>query len=94
MAQCDVQSLMTEAKCFTCLSPGMWQALELALLCDLIEKINNIGTVTKEIFSGNGDPNGVITPQVTDAIYRQLDSLPVGMIWTWQGAGPWIAPDF
>ncbi len=42
MATCDVQAVMTEAKCFTCLTPGMWAALELALLCDLIEKINQL----------------------------------------------------
>lgn len=83
---------MTEAKCFSCLTPGMWQAIELALLCDLIEKINNIGEATKEIFSGNGDPTGVVVPQVTDAIYRQLDSVPAGLVWTWKDSGPWSAP--
>ena len=50
------------------------------------------GGANKEIFSGNGDPTGVVVPLVTDAIYRQLDSVPAGQIWTWQGAGPWTAP--
>lgn len=49
-------------------------------------------SANKEIFSGNGDPTGVVLPLVTDALYRQLDSVPVGLIWTWQGAGPWVAP--
>ena len=43
----------------------------------------------KEIYSGNGDPNGVITPIMSDAQYFQKDSVPPNQVWIWQG-GVWI----
>lgn len=92
MAQCNVDALIADAACFACQPLGIQQLLELQLLCEILNSAGGGGLNGKEIFSGNGDPNGVITPGVTDAIYRQLDSLPAGLIWTWQGAGPWIAP--
>jgi len=36
MAQCNVNDLMRDASCFTCLSPGIWQVLELQLLCNIL----------------------------------------------------------
>ena len=37
MAQCDVQTLMDEAKCYvSCLTPGQMQIIKLQLLCNLI----------------------------------------------------------
>lgn len=37
MAQCDVQTLMNEAKCYvSCLTPGQMQIIKLQLLCNLI----------------------------------------------------------
>lgn len=36
MAECDVQTLMTEAKCFLCLTPGQMQVAKLAILCDIL----------------------------------------------------------
>lgn len=50
------------------------------------------GGANKELFSGDGDPTGVVVPLVTDALYRQLDSTPAGLVWTWKDAGPWTAP--
>lgn len=63
-----------------------------------LQKINDLlgggsssggGTALKEIFSGNGDPNGIITPIVADAEYFQKDSVPPNQVWIWQG-GVWI----
>ncbi len=45
----------------------------------------------KEIYSGNGDPTGIVIPIMTDALYRQLDSVPAGLVWTWRN-GAWTAP--
>ncbi len=92
MATCSTSDLLADAACFTCLSTGVLQVLELQLLCEISSTLTG-GGVGKEIFSGNGSPQGVVVPTVTDALYRQLDSLPVGLIWTWQGTGPWIAPE-
>lgn len=36
MAQCDIDALMANAKCFTCLTPGQQDILKLALLCNVI----------------------------------------------------------
>jgi hypothetical protein len=36
MAQCNVQSLLSNAGCFNCLSPGEWDVLELQLLCEIL----------------------------------------------------------
>lgn len=36
MAECNVQELMEEAKCFMCLTPGQMQMAKLQLLCDAI----------------------------------------------------------
>lgn len=37
----------------------------------------------KEVYSGHGDPNGVIAPANTaqDAVYNDLDSPGVGWVW-------------
>ncbi len=45
----------------------------------------------KEIYRGNGDPTGIVIPLMTDALYRQLDSVPAGLVWTWDGTS-WTAP--
>lgn len=86
---------MREAKCFECLTPGMWQAIELALLCDLIERINNLANVTKpQVFSGhyNGFQPTTPTPDatVTAALNYDLDA-PFQM-WRWDSvAQSWTA---
>lgn len=36
MATCNVQTLLNNAKCFACLSPGEWEILELQLLCEIM----------------------------------------------------------
>lgn len=36
MAQCNVQSLLSNSQCFGCLSPGEWDIIELQLLCEIL----------------------------------------------------------
>ena len=85
---CDSQTLINDARCLDqCIPDSEKMAVLINLACQIVQ-----GSGDKEIFSGNGDPTGVITPVATDAIYRQLDSLPAGLIWTWVSPGPWIAP--
>lgn len=89
---CDAAELIDGAACIdNCIPDGMKNAALIYLACQIANGGAG-GIVGKQIFSGNGDPNGVITPTVTDAFYRQLDSDPVGLLWTWQGSGPWIGP--
>ncbi len=38
---CDLQSLLSNGACFSCLSPGQWEDVRLALLC---RKVNGVTT--------------------------------------------------
>lgn len=60
MAQCDVNSLFANAKCFACLSPGEWQILELQLLCEILA-VSGAGGSTQQVYQNAGNPNGVVT---------------------------------
>ena len=40
MAACNVQTLMRDASCFTCVPPGFFQPLKLALLCQWLHTLN------------------------------------------------------
>ena len=76
MAQCDVQALMDTAKCFSCLPPGIQKALELQLLCELLNKINNIPTPEdlQEVFVGHyGNVAPPIVPPLNRGIAKDLD---------------------
>jgi len=37
----------------------------------------------QQVFSGNGSPEGVVTPTGDEAFYVQKDSVPAGLIWSW-----------
>jgi hypothetical protein len=57
MAQCNVQTLLKNAACFACLSPGEWEILELQLLCEIQ---NSSGGTGSGAVCGNytgGQPN-------------------------------------
>lgn len=88
MATCNVQALMDQAACFACLPAGIQQAIELQLLCEILNSAGGGGLNGKEIFSGNGDPTGVVFPAVSDALYYQKDSVPPGVIWEYHD-GAW-----
>lgn len=38
MAKCDVQTLIANAACFQCLTPGMWDLLIIQLYCEILKK--------------------------------------------------------
>jgi hypothetical protein len=56
MTGCDVQTLLTEGKCFSgaCLTPDQQRIIIMQLLCEIVQ--NGTGT---NIYSGIGNPNGV-----------------------------------
>lgn len=75
---------MREAKCFECLTPGMWQALELALLCDLLEKIQDLidNAGVQQVFPGHyGAAAPAFTPPKAYAVAPDLD--PPNVLWVW-----------
>lgn len=84
MAQCDVQALMDTAKCFACLPPGLQKALELQLLCELLDRINNVPTPVdlQEVFPGHyGNVAPPIVPPQNRGIAPDLDE--PFEIWIW-----------
>lgn len=64
MAQCSPQDLMNEASCFTCLSPGIWQVLELQLLCNIVNAGGGGGGGTGQVLI---DATGAPPPDPTKA---------------------------
>lgn len=72
MATCDVQTLLTSAACFDCLSPGLKRALELQLLCEILNSGGGgggSGTVTSvSVATANGFSGTVANPTTTPAI--------------------------
>ncbi len=89
---CDSADLLEGARCISeCIPEGMQEAVLIYLACQLVNNGGG-GSGDKEIFHGTGDPTGVVVPTGTDAIYRQTDSIPAGLIWTWEDSGPWVAP--
>lgn len=44
MATCDVEQLMADGRCFTCLEPKQMQAVLLQLLCELEANVTTVAT--------------------------------------------------
>jgi len=60
MATCNFQSLLANAACFNCLSPGQWEILELQLLCEILNAGGTGGSGSNNLQDGNyggGQPN-------------------------------------
>ena len=72
---CNKATLLSDAitNGFTGVEPNVWNALVLQLLCE-IQVGGGVGG-SQEVYEGNGDPNGVVTPAdpTKPAIYNQLD---------------------
>jgi hypothetical protein len=89
MATCNVQTLLRNAACFGCLSPGEWDILELQLLCEILNASSG-GATIQVISSADLNPNtAAILPanQALGAIWYQTPSLGSGSnVWTWDTA--------
>lgn len=72
MATCNTSSLLTSAKCFSCLSKKELQAVIAQLLCNISG--GGAASPLTQVFSGHGDPTGVVTPTATAAIYFDEDT--------------------
>jgi hypothetical protein len=80
----DPQTLLAQAKCYTCLGITLAEALQLALLAQIA---SSGGTVVTggNVISGHGSPIGVLFPTTTVAIYLDEDT---GAQYNWYG-GAW-----
>lgn len=62
MATCNVQTLIKNASCFACLSPGEWEVLELQLLCEILGASAAPATFTSGLFDLSNIDNDIIIP--------------------------------
>ena len=69
----DPQTLFTQAKCYLCLGITMAEALQLALLAQIVDNGGGGGGGIS-VLSGSGSPVGVITPTTDAAIYFDEDT--------------------
>lgn len=86
MASCDVTTLLSEANCYNCLTNRQLQLIQTSLLCNIFAEGGGGGGGGQEVYDGNGDPNGAVTPIINSnpAVYYNLD-VP-GEIWYWSTA--------
>ena len=64
--QCDVQSLLDDARCFATLNPSLRSAVALALWCDVAEGISNISS---------GNP---FLQNIDDSLWYQFNATELG----------------
>lgn len=77
MATCNVQSLLDEASCFACLSPGVLQVIELQLLCEILNQFQGGGGggIGQEVFVGHyGAAPPVFVAPLNRGIAYDLDA--------------------
>jgi hypothetical protein len=59
---CDVQTLITDAACLTCIPPGMQSLVNTALLCNIASAISAATGAAGQVTCGNGAPSTAPTP--------------------------------
>lgn len=83
MATCNVNDLLADAACFSCLSPGILQIIELQLLCEIssIVSSGDLQEVFPGHYGGGAGPGPAFVPGSNHAIGPDLDApFP---IWVW-----------
>jgi len=56
MAQCNIQTLLNNAACFANLPPGMWDVIELQLLCEILNAGGGGGSGAPDYIAYAGPP--------------------------------------
>ncbi len=81
MPDCTPSGLANLAKCF-CFDIKTQLAVQTYLLCQILAR----GGAAIQVYSGTGDPNGVLTPEDTAIanLYIQTDN---GQLWQWPAGG-------
>jgi hypothetical protein len=82
MAATDTQSLITYSQCYICLGMTQGDAVELALLDQIMQASGGGGGSSNVI--GSGDPIGVVTPDVIGQLYTNTAAVPPQV---WQATG-------
>jgi hypothetical protein len=60
---------MTAGECFTCLQGGQRDVVIIQLLCEILAAGGGGGGGLQYVFSGTGNPTGVVFPVAAAAIY-------------------------
>lgn len=66
MAACDINTLLANAQIFANLPPGMWDALELQLLCEIYS--NTIGSATLPDYINYSGPPTIVPPAIQHVV--------------------------
>jgi hypothetical protein len=82
---CNVQTLLSEANCFTCVPPGTWPLLKLALLC-LIAQSGGSGGGVQQVYGPTPDPP--VAPP-TNPLLPALAYTSGGTLYNWNGSA-WV----
>lgn len=77
---CDLQTLITEGRCFSCQPLGQLYYIELALLCQIAAAGGAAGT-GGSVLQGNGAPVAAPANPLLPAVYTDLAT---GVIYTWR----------
>lgn len=87
MATCNVQTLIKNAACFACLSPGEWEVLELQLLCEILNAgSSSVGSIQVLTTTDTNPNTATIKPAnlTMGAIWYQDPAGGTGTnTWTW-----------
>lgn len=73
MASTNPQTLLTYGKCFNCYGASTVEMIELALL-NLIAIASGTGGGGFSNLDGHGSPVGVVTPDIVNQWYRDVDT--------------------
>lgn len=81
---CDPNDLAAAARCFKCLSGATLEEVQTYLLCQILNSGGTGGSGgTTQVFSGNGNPNGVVTATEPALYYDKV----TGILYQKTGAG-------
>lgn len=72
MAQCDTQSLMSEAQCFVCTPSGQSTILELVLLCKIVKALDPMANCDVQSLLSEAQCFACLNPQQWEILKLQL----------------------
>lgn len=84
MATCDPESLLAEGACLNCLTDHQLLVTLNQLYCN--GGGGGGGGGDRQVYFGNGDPNGVITPDNTAIANLYYNEDVPGEMWNWSVA--------
>lgn len=72
MANCDPNDLVNAAKCYTCLTPQLSEAIKISLLCQILQNSSPMASCDPVTLAAAAKCFMCLTPQQQQAIQTQL----------------------